>query len=229
MTDKLTPEPTAQTPASTDQSAGEQASAKKLHPVPVMVPGAPGPVLTDTVYISFSAEIVPKTAESLIGILANLVNQKVPHIYLLLSTPGGSVMSGLNLYNFLRGLPCAITIHNVGNVDSIGNAIFLAGARRFACAHSTFMFHGVGFDTPQGTRLEEKILRERLQAIEADQRRIGQILEERTQLTREQVDGLFLEAQTKDATYAIGCGIVHEIRDVEIPAGGPVISLVFQR
>ena len=91
------------------------------------------------------------------------------------------------------------------------------------------MFHGVGFDTPQGTRLEEKLLRERLQAIEADQRRIGQILEERTQLTREQVDGLFLEAHTKDSTYAIGCGIVHEIREVEIPPGGPIVSLVFQR
>ena len=68
----------------------------------------------------------------------------------MLSTPGGSVMNGLNLYNVLRGLPITLTTHNVGNVDSIGNAIFLAGQIRYACPHSTFMFHGVAFNFPQG-------------------------------------------------------------------------------
>ena len=198
-------------------------------PVPVILPNMPGPVLTDTVYISFSAEINPSTSESLLAVFANLINQRVPHIYLMLSTPGGQVMNGLNLYNTMRGLPCDLTVHNVGNVDSIGNAIFLAGTKRYACPHSTFMFHGVGLNAPGGMRLEEKSMKEGLQNILADQRRIGQILEERTNLTNEQVNGLFLEANTKDATFAIGCGIVHEIRDVQIPAGGPVISLVFQR
>jgi ATP-dependent Clp protease, protease subunit len=194
-----------------------------------MIPGMAQPTRTDTVYISFSAEIIPKTAESLIGLLANLANQQVPHVYLLLSTPGGAVMSGLNIYNVMRGMPFDITVHNVGNVDSIGNAVFLAGSRRYACPHSTFMFHGVGFDIQSPTRLEEKFLRERLDAIDADQRRIGQIIETRTALSGKQVNDLFLEAQTKDAAFAAGCGIVHEIRDVQIPAGGPVISLVFQR
>lgn len=198
-------------------------------PVPVLLPGMTHPTLTDTVYISFSAEIVPKTAESLIGLFANLANQNVPHVYLMLSTPGGAVMSGLNIYNVMRGLPFEITAHNVGNVDSIGNAIFLAGSKRYACPHSTFMFHGVGFDIQSPIRLEEKFLRERLDAIDADQRRIGQIIEERTHLTREQVNGLFLEAQTKDAAFAVGCGIVHEVRDVQVPPGGPIVSLVFQR
>ncbi len=198
-------------------------------PVQVMLPGMPTPMNASTVYISFSAEINPHTSESLIGILANLANQKVPHVYLLLSTPGGRVMNGLNIYNFMRGLSCQLTVHNVGNVDSIGNAIFLAGSHRYACPHSTFMFHGVGYDVQPGMRLEEKSLRERLDGLLADQRRIGQIIEERTNLPTEQVKGLFLEAQTKDATFAVGCGIVHEIREVKIPAGGPVISLVFQR
>jgi ATP-dependent Clp protease protease subunit len=190
-------------------------------------PGAPVP--PPCVYITFSAEIVPQTTESLIAAFSNLVNQGVRQITLLLSTPGGSVMCGMNLYNFLRGLPITLTTHNVGNVDSIGNAVFLAGARRLACPHSTFMFHGVGFDAPQGIRFEEKLLRERLDSILTDQKRIGSILEERTQLTPEQVGALFLEAQTKDATFAIGCGIVDEICDVQIPDGCPVISLVFQR
>ena len=80
-----------------------------------------------TTYISFSAEISPQTTETLIAVLAEQVNRKVDEVYLMLSTPGGSVMHGLNLYNVLRALPLKLIIHNVGNVDSIGNAIFLAG------------------------------------------------------------------------------------------------------
>ena len=37
-------------------------------------------------------------------------------------------MHGLNLNNLFRGLPFELITHNIGNVDSIGNAIFLAGA-----------------------------------------------------------------------------------------------------
>ena len=77
-------------------------------------------------------------------------------------------MYGMNLYNVLRALPIKLTVHNVGNVDSIGNAVFLAGSPRYACPHSTFMFHGVGFDISQGARLEEKLLTERLASQHQD-------------------------------------------------------------
>jgi ATP-dependent Clp protease, protease subunit len=186
------------------------------------------PLVPPVVYVSFSAEINANTTESLIATMANLANQGVPDVYLLLSTPGGTVMNGMNLYNVMRAMPFTLTTHNVGNVDSIGNAVFLAGERRYACPHSTFMFHGVGFDGA-GIRLEEKGLRERLDGVLADQKRIASIIEERTKLEAKKIKPLFRDAQTKDATYAVSTGIVHEIKDVEIPEGSPVISLVFQR
>ena len=36
-------------------------------------------------------------------------------------------MNSLNILHVLIGLPFELITHNVGNVDSIGNAIFLAG------------------------------------------------------------------------------------------------------
>lgn len=181
------------------------------------------------VYVSFSAEINAHTTESLIATLANLVNEGVPEVRLLLSTPGGNVMNGMNLYNVLSAMPFKLVTHNVGNVDSIGNAIFLAGDERIACPHSTFMFHGVGFDAMEGTHFAEQLLRERLDGILADQKRIAGIIEDRTNLSTEQIEPLFREAQTKDSAYAVSTGFVHEIQDVEIPEGSPVIALVFQR
>jgi ATP-dependent protease ClpP protease subunit len=182
----------------------------------------------DTVYVSFSAEVNVKTTESLIAVLAQQANNGVKNVHLLLSTPGGAVMNGLNVYNMMRAMPYKITTHNVGNVDSIGNAIFLAGEERYACPHSTFMFHGVGFDI-QNLRFEQKNLQESLDALMRDQERIGSILQERSNLNAADVLELFREARTKDAAYALEKGLIHDIRDVQIPARSPIITLVFQR
>jgi ATP-dependent Clp protease, protease subunit len=183
-----------------------------------------------TVYVSFSAEIDVKTTESLISTLTNFANNReVESVYLLLSTPGGSVMHGMNLYNVLRAMPFHLITHNVGNIDSIGNAVFLAGDERYACPHTTFMFHGVGMDTGAGLRLELKPLQEMLDGIEASHKRIAAIIEERTELDAAQIEPLFLQATTKDAAYAVAHGIVHGIEPAQIPAGAPMISLVFER
>jgi ATP-dependent protease ClpP protease subunit len=189
------------------------------------IPLKPG----QTVYVSFSAEINPQTTEALLGVCSDLVNAKVGTLYLLLSTPGGSVMHGLNLYNVLRALPLKLITHNVGNVDSIGNVVFLAGAERYSAPHATFMFHGVGFDTPQGARFEEKLLRERLDSVKADQHRIGAVIAAHSNLKTEDVENLFLEAKTRDPSYALTSGIVHAVRDAQIPPGATMLQLVFKR
>lgn len=180
------------------------------------------------VFVVFTAEVLAATVESLTATMARLANEGQQEVHLLLSTPGGSVMHGLALYNVLRAMPFTLVTHNVGSVNSIGNAVFLAGETRYACPHSTFMFHGVGFDVAN-QRLEQKILRERLDSLLADEKRIGDIITERTRITSEQVGDLFAEAQTKDAAYAVGLGLVHDVRDVQIPAGCPVFSHVFKR
>ncbi|MGB7354937.1 MAG: hypothetical protein WBD06_14625, partial [Acidobacteriaceae bacterium] len=94
--------------------------------------------------------------------------------------------------------------------------------------HSTFMFHGVGFDI-QNTRFEERKCRETLASILAEHKRIGTVMRERTNLHDRAIRSLFREAQTKDSAFAVSSGIVHEIRDVQVPAGAPVVSLVFKR
>jgi ATP-dependent protease ClpP protease subunit len=180
-------------------------------------------------YVSFSAEINPNTTESLIATLATLCNQGATEIHIFLSTPGGSVMHGCTIYNTLRALPVKIVTHNVGNVDSIGNVVFLAGAERYACPQSTFMFHGVGFDLNGQLRLDDKLLRERLNSIEADHKRIADIIGKHTSLQSGDVVQLFTEARTKDAAWAASVGLVNAVSEPQIPKGVPIHSLVFKR
>ncbi len=179
-------------------------------------------------YVSFSAEINPSTGESLIAAMANLSNQGVQRVTLAISTPGGGVPKGLTIYNTLRAMPFHLVTHNVGNVDSIGNAIFLAGDERYACPHSTFMFHGVATGPGEGG-LDRRALEERREAVLADEKRIGSIIKERTTLNDTEVEALFEHAHTKDAAYAASAGIVHEIKDITFTPGVPILSLVFER
>ena len=146
-------------------------------------------------------------------------------LYFLLSTPGGNVVAGITLYNMLRALPATIIMHNVGNVDSIGNAVFLAADERYACRHATFMFHGVAIGV--NGNFEEKPARKLVRDILESQLRIGAIIEERTAIPPRDVRKLFREARTKDADRALADGIVQGIQDVAVPVGATVVSLVF--
>jgi ATP-dependent Clp protease protease subunit len=180
-------------------------------------------------FISFSAEITPPTVEQLLGSVTGFVNQGFREIHLMLSTPGGSVMHGVNAYNVLRGLPITLITHNVGNVDSIGTVIFLAGERRYACPQATFMLHGVAFNVMTPMSFFEKNISERLESVRSDQRRIMGIYQERAGISEEEGEGYFLRETNLTATEAREKGIIHEVRPVQIPEGSPVLQLVFNR
>ena len=179
-----------------------------------------------TTYINFHAPINPLTTQNLMAAIAQKLMAGTDHFYIMLSTPGGEVASGLTLYNFLRAISAGVTMHNVGNVDFIGNAIFLAANDRHACPHSTFMFHGVGFDV-KNMRVEEKNARELLHGILADQNRIADIIVERTNIQRRGSRQPFREAKTKNAADALASGIIGSVIDVAVPAGSDILSFVF--
>ncbi len=194
-------------------------------------PKKPKPKKPKTAYISFSADFNPHTSESLLAVCSQLANQGAKVVYLMIASPGGSVDNGLNVYHVLRGMPFRLITHNVGSVNSIATVVFLAGEERYAVPGSTFMFHGVGltFDGAGKARLEEKQLIEALDRLQADQRKIGTVVSDRSNLSTEEVGKLFLQAVTKSAEYARDTGMVHDIREVKIPRGTPITQLVFKR
>jgi len=178
----------------------------------------------ERVYLLFQSAVNQQSCERVCTAMATLANQGYREIYLLLSTPGGAVSNGIAIYNLMRGLPCKFVTHNIGNVDSIGNVIFLGGEERYTCAYGTFMFHGVGFDM-QAMRFEEKNLKQMLDGIKNEHVRIGDIMRERSHLDSRYIAKLFLEARTKDADFAVEKGLAHGIREVQIEPGRQIVSL----
>jgi ATP-dependent Clp protease, protease subunit len=171
-------------------------------------------------YVIFQAGI---NTQSTTQLMSRITQIQSPEIYLVMSTPGGEVVAGITTYNFLRALPKKITTHNIGSVDSIGATIFLAGERRFANGHSTFLLHGPARSYTQNTSLNLHQLREQLNAVETDETRIAAIIKERTGLTTDQIAKYFEEGRTEDAPGALRVGIIQQVLELSIPAGAPTI------
>jgi hypothetical protein len=91
------------------------------------------------------------------------------------------------------------------------------------------MLHGVAFSVATQTNFFEKNLGERLASVRADQERIKAIYNDRAGINPNDAEHFFLGEVTMSAADAVNRGIVHELRDVQIPAGSPVFQLVFDR
>ncbi len=134
-------------------------------------------------------------------------------------------MHGMTLYNYLLALPVELTTYNIGNVDSIGAIIFLAGRKRYACPHSTFMLHPVAFNFQGTQRYEQPDLAAIVQSLEADQARIAGIYAERSGLQKDMASALFDQQKTYSATEAQTFSFVDEVKTLSIESGARVVHL----
>jgi ATP-dependent protease ClpP protease subunit len=195
---------------------------------PIVAPPAPAQTMArpKTIYINFFDGINESKVKGFMALLSDIVARHRPEtLYFLFASPGGSVDAGIVLYNFLRALPLEIVMHNTGSVDSIGTVIFLAGTKRYAAQHSTFLFHGVQTIFPANSQVSHGHLAERLNRLRQDENKIAGIVADRSKLSASEIRKLFHQGETKDIAFAIKKGIIHEARDVNIPKDAPFITV----
>ncbi|ESY83890.1 hypothetical protein X740_00585 [Mesorhizobium sp. LNHC221B00] len=170
--------------------------------------------------ILFSTDITPQAVDNFVAILGKMAGDGTTRLIIGMNSSGGNVVPGVFLHNILSMMPFEIVMHNVGNVDSIANVIFMAGHVRKCCQNATFMFHGVGFSSNPAERLEEKNLKEKLDVIEADHARLARVIASKTNLSEAECRSLFEQQGTRGADWALESGLVGEITDFAFPANG---------
>jgi ATP-dependent protease ClpP protease subunit len=134
-------------------------------------------------------------------------------------------MHGMTLYNYLSALPVDLTTYNIGNVDSIGAIVFLAGTKRYACPHSTFMLRPVAFGIQAAQNYEQPDLTAIVQSLEADQARIAGIYAERSGLEKSNALALFNQQKTYSAAEAQTFKFVDEVKALAIDRGARILHL----
>ena len=183
--------------------------------------------MTETVYLTFHDNISVDSAKRFIDFCTKVNQQYQPqNLYFLFSSGGGAVDSGVTMYNFLLSLPQKVIMHNVGTIDSIANAVFLAGAERYASPTSAFLLHGINWNFPQPTTLTYSQIMEIVSRFDAAEQLTAQIIADRCSLTSDEVRQLFRQGESKTPAFALEKGIISEIRNISVPPGAPHHAIV---
>jgi ATP-dependent Clp protease protease subunit len=234
MTEPTTPAPIHPSPRNPISSP--KASETPPPHAPMVKPESPAnPPLPNfpigTIYINYHDVVTDAKVRGLMALCSDILAKVQPRpstFYFAISSPGGSVAAGITFYNFLRGLPVRVVMHNSGSVDSIATVIFLAGEERYACSHSRFLFHGIGTELPAKARINQFQMRELLSSLDQDENRINELVAERSKLTKAEMLRLFQQGETKDPAFALEKGIIDDIRDLAFPSGAQIITPNFQ-
>jgi ATP-dependent Clp protease, protease subunit len=175
-------------------------------------------------YIVFTADVQAAQVAKLRDAMTRASNAR-EDIYLLLSSGGGNVFEGLSMGAFLKALPVAVTTHNLGQIDSIANLIFSAGARRYANPAASFMFHGVSMHYERQDFIESQ-LEEQYRGVKRMREDITTAIAAYSGLSVTDVNTLMVSGTTiLTAREALSKGIIHEIRDATIPPGSQIVAI----
>lgn len=174
------------------------------------------------IVIDFRACIYQQQADKLASILCALQNSDIKEAQINISSPGGNISVGLGLSNLLKSLPIEFTTHNIGMVDSISNALFVAGKIRYANANSRFLMHGVTRDLKGATEVD---LEEALSFTKRDHDAIVAAIAESTNLKVEQIKQMFRGETLITPEDAKSYGIIDEIKEAEIPTGALIVTV----
>jgi ATP-dependent Clp protease protease subunit len=89
-------------------------------------------------------EVTPELSNVVIAQMLFLANDdaKAP-VHLYINSPGGSVYSGMGIYDTMQFIPCDVHTYVVGMAASMGAVLFAAGTpgKRFALPHARVMIH----------------------------------------------------------------------------------------
>ncbi len=182
-----------------------------------------------TLAIKFFAPVNEKSANALMNVLDQAINQGVKDITLLISTPGGSVFHGISIYNYLRGLPLdRLVTHNFGSVDSIGVVMYCAGRERYSSPQARFLLHGVTLNFQGSLSLEEPQLEEKLKGLKIDIENIAKVISENVEKDVNIVTETMIQRTTLNPEQAKEWGLVHKIQTELFPAGTQVVSIQYE-
>lgn len=176
-------------------------------------------------WVQYIAPINQETVARFISEVNGLVNQGFARVNVLLASPGGSVMHGVAVYNFLRSIPVEIAMYNFGRIDSIAAVIFVGAEQRFAVPNSAFLIHGVSITLPNAQTFDETKLEEILLSVKKDRENIANILAERSGKPLDFINGLMIKGATMNASQALECGLIQAVKMVSIPSGARFIAI----
>ena len=131
------------------------------------------------------------TADSMSSLLKQLMflNRESPdeEITLYINSPGGSVDSGLPVYDYIKAMPAPIKTVCIGLAASMGAILFLAADKREMLPHARLMIHDPSHGAGSLAGMKPAELGEQLAALKKVQKVLCEAIAEATGQTEKWV------------------------------------------
>ncbi|MCL2138814.1 MAG: ATP-dependent Clp protease proteolytic subunit [Treponema sp.] len=162
-----------------------------------------------TAVIDFFCGITPQSAQTLVSVVNNAIENQASKIIIRLSSRGGDLAPSFGAYHFLRSTGIPLSVCNFGNIESSAVLLYLAADTRTAVAHSQFLIHPFHWTFPPGP-VRVPAIKEAVASLDFDAGRYADIFNERTSGAEKRIDILkCLEGNPLviGAQEALLCGI----------------------
>ncbi|MFW5365792.1 ATP-dependent Clp protease proteolytic subunit [Escherichia coli] len=168
--------------------------------------------------ITFTAAVNQSTVNALISNCLSAINQGATELKIYISSQGGDLVAGFTAYHFLKALPIPVKTHNLSNVESVANIIFLAGSERKANPGSRFLLHPFHWGL-MGPSVDHSRVSEWSACLDNDLERFVDIMESQIECSknRNEWKEVISAATIANASMSLDWGMVHEISTATYP------------
>jgi len=163
--------------------------------------------------IFLGEEITPELANVVIAQLLFLANEDgKADIHVYVSSPGGSVYSGMGVYDTMQFVPCPVATYIIGAAASMGAVLAAAGSagKRFILPHARVMIH----QPLGGARGPATDLKIELDEMLRTQKQLYEVLARHTGKSLEQITVDCDRNNWMDAEQAVAYGLADKVLEV---------------
>lgn len=176
-------------------------------------------------YVLFNAPINNQSVKNLIAVVSQAINDEVKELTMLFNSPGGSVPSGITARNFLQVTQLKKIFWNIGNIDSIGVPIFLAGDERYCVPHARFLLHDIKRMFNGQSMLSETDISIMVPTMQQDRNAIANLIGESTGQKSETIISMMKQGTILSSKEARRLGFIQEEKRFQLPANAKLVTI----
>ena len=156
-------------------------------------------------------EITPKSANLLIQKLMYLDSKDLGEITLYINSPGGEVISGLAVYDYIKIMKSPVRTVTIGDAASMGAIIFLAGEKREMLPHTRILIHDPSYGHLDVSGKKPHEIQRGVDSLNKVRETLAEIIAEKTGKDIDEIYGITAEDNYFTAEEAIDFGLATNI------------------
>ena len=168
-------------------------------------------MLLDESKIFLIGEVNPASAGELIKQLMYLDKQGLDEITLCINSPGGEVISGLAVYDYIKIMKSAVRTVCIGDAASMGAIIFLAGEKREMLPHARILIHDPSYGHLDVSGKKPHEIQRGVDSLNKVRETLAEIISEKTGKKLDEIYEITAEDQYFTAEEAIEFGLATDI------------------